>query len=90
MMAAAAVVVLIAFGIAHAEGGFAFCVKPGMLVNAAQVGYKSDNLFAGVGCEFVTVGLSSKYSETDSTYEPPTSTTQPVSTTFPCSCPSLR
>jgi len=71
MMAAAAVVVLIAVGIAHAEGGFAFCVKPGMLVNAAQVGYKSDNLFAGVGCEFVTVGLSSKYSETDSMYEPP-------------------
>lgn len=70
-MAAAAAVVLIAVGIAHAQGGFALCVKPGMLVNAAQVGYKSDALFAGVGCEFATVGLASKYSHTDSTYDPP-------------------
>jgi len=70
-MAAVAAVVLVAVGVAHAEGGFAFCVKPGMLVNATQVGYKSDNLFAGVGCEFATVGLTSEYSRNDSTYEPP-------------------
>jgi hypothetical protein len=71
IVAAVVVVIALVVGSAHAQGGFAFCVKPGMLVNAAQVGYKSDVLFAGLGCEFATVGLTSKYSRTDSTYEPP-------------------
>jgi len=71
IVAAAAVVVVIAVGIAHAQGGFAFCAKPGMLINAAQFGYKSDVLFAGVGCEFATVGLTSEYSHVDSSQSPP-------------------
>jgi hypothetical protein len=68
MMAAVAVLIILAVGSADAQGGFALCVKPGMLVNAAQVGYKSDNLFAGVGCEFITAGLTSKYSEHDGSF----------------------
>jgi hypothetical protein len=39
-----------------------------MLVNAAQFGYKSDRLFAGVGLEFASVGVSAKTSYTDSSY----------------------
>lgn len=61
-------VIAIAAAAAHAQGGFAFCAKPGMLVNAAQFGYKSDALFAGVGLEFASVGVSSKSSHTDSSY----------------------
>jgi len=71
IVAAVAVLIVLAVGSAHAQGGFALCVKPGMLVNAAQVGYKSDNLFAGVGCEFATVGLASEESVVDSLYDPP-------------------
>jgi hypothetical protein len=67
-----ALVIVIGAGSASAQAGFALCVKPGMLVNAAHVGYKTDNLFAGVGCEFATVGLNSKQTQTDSTYSPPT------------------
>lgn len=62
---------VLAVGAAHAEGGFALCVKPGMLVNAAQVGYKSDALFAGFGFEFASVGLTSKETEIDSSFSPP-------------------
>ena len=71
IMVAVAVVIVAAVGTAQAQGGFALCVKPGMLVNAAQVGYKSDALFAGVGCEFATVGLTSEYSHIDSSESPP-------------------
>ena len=61
-------VIAIAAAAAYAQGGFAFCAKPGMLVNAAQFGYKSDALFAGVGLEFASVGVSAKSSYTDSSY----------------------
>jgi len=68
IVAAAALVIVVAAGAVHAQGGFAFCAKPGMLVNAAQFGYKSDALFAGVGLEFASVGVSTKYSHIDSSY----------------------
>jgi hypothetical protein len=49
----------------------AFCVKPGMLVNGAHFGYKTDMFFAGVGLEYGSVSVNSKYSVTysDTTYE---------------------
>lgn len=68
MLAVAAVAIVAAVGVVHAEGGFGMCLRPGLLVNAAQFGYKADNLFVGVGLEFATVGWSSKSTYTESTY----------------------
>jgi hypothetical protein len=53
------------------SSSLAFCVKPGMLVNGAHFGYKTDMLFAGVGLEFGSVSVNSKYRVTygDTTYE---------------------
>jgi len=64
----AVVGVVLAAGSVYAQGGFAFCAKPGMLVNAAQFGYKSDALFAGVCLEFASIGVSTKSSYVDSSY----------------------
>jgi hypothetical protein len=44
-----------------AQGGFGLSIKPGMVVNAAHFGMKSDAFFAGVGLEFASVGFSNKY-----------------------------
>lgn len=59
------VFVLIAIGLvatsAWAQGGFGLIVKPGMVVNAAFLGAKSDAFFAGAGLEFASVGFSNKY-----------------------------
>jgi hypothetical protein len=69
--AAVALVIALAVGAVHAQG-LALCVKPGMLVNAAHVGYKTDFMFIGGGLEFATVGASTKSTMTDSTTNPPT------------------
>jgi hypothetical protein len=50
----------------QADPGLAFSVKPSMLLNAAHVGYSTDNFFIGGGLEFASVSLSSEY-----TYEYP-------------------
>jgi hypothetical protein len=64
-MLAIASIVVVAAGAAWAQdGGFALSVKPGMVVNGAHFGYKSDALFVGVGLEFASVGLSSSYEYT--------------------------
>lgn len=71
VVTAVVVVIVLAVGSAYAEGGFALCVKPGMLVNAAQVGYKSDAFFAGFGLEFASAGLTADETEIDSSFNPP-------------------
>jgi len=67
---AAAVVLVIAFavGAVHAEGGLAFSVKPGLLINAAHIGYKTDNLFVGGGLEFASASVSTKYTSESYTH----------------------
>ena len=54
------------------ESGLALSVKPGMMINAAHIGYKTGSLFAGFGLEFGSVSVESKttYKDTvnDSTY----------------------
>ncbi len=47
-------------GVASAQGGFGMVVKPGMVVNAAHFGLKSDAAFFGAGLEFASAGLSAK------------------------------
>lgn len=73
---ATAVVLVLAFavGAVYAQGGLALCVRPGMLINAAHIGYKSDMFFIGGGLEFAsaswkddetrTVNDTGPYSET--------------------------
>lgn len=53
------------------SSSLAFCIKPGMLINGAHFGYKTDMLFAGIGLEFASVSVNSKYRLTygDTTYE---------------------
>ena len=60
-MAAAVLVIVVAAGAVHAQGGLAFCLKPGLLINAAHIGYKTDNLFVGAGLEFASASVSTKY-----------------------------
>jgi len=60
-------IVVIAAGAAWAQdGGFGISLKPGMIINGAHFGYKSDAYFAGVGLEFASVGLTNKSTERDS------------------------
>lgn len=42
----------------QAQPGLAFSVKPGLVLNAAQIGYKADNFFLGGGLEFASVSFS--------------------------------
>jgi hypothetical protein len=58
--AAVVLVIAIAVGTVHAKGGLAFSLRPGLLINAAQIGYKTDNLFVGAGLEFASASLSTK------------------------------
>jgi hypothetical protein len=51
---AAALMIVAAAGAVQAQNGLAFCVRPGLLVNAAQIGYKSDMFFIGGGLEFAS------------------------------------
>lgn len=67
-VAAVVLVVILAAGSAYAEGGLAFCVKPGLLINAAHIGYKADNLFVGGGLEFASVSVSTKSTSESYTY----------------------
>jgi len=55
-----AVAMVAAAGVANAEG-LAFAVRPGLLINAAQVGYKGDNFFVGGGLEFASASWSNSY-----------------------------
>jgi hypothetical protein len=66
--AAVALVIALAVVAAYAEGGLAFCVRPGLIVNAAQIGYKTDNLFVGAGLEFASVSVSAKSTSESYTY----------------------
>ncbi len=43
------------------SSGLALSIKPGMLVNGVHFGYKTNMLFAGVGLEFGSVSVNSKY-----------------------------
>ena len=56
-----AIVATVAAGVANAEGGLAFTVRPGLLINAAQIGYKTDNFFIGGGLEFASASWSNSY-----------------------------
>jgi hypothetical protein len=58
----------LAVGAVHAEGGLAFCMRPGLLINAAHIGYKTDNLFVGAGLEFASASVSTKYTSESYTY----------------------
>jgi hypothetical protein len=77
---ATAVVLVIAFavGAVHAEGGLAFCVRPGLLVNAAQVGYKSDMFFIGGGLEFASASWTDDRTSTVNDTTPEYETTYTV------------
>lgn len=66
-----ALMIVLAIGAVHAQSGFGLCVKPGMLVNAAHVGYKTDFMFIGAGLEFATAGLTTKRTTADSSSTPP-------------------
>ena len=66
-VAVVALVVVLATGAIYAEGGLAFCVKPGLLINAAHIGYKTDNLFVGAGLEFASASVSTKYTSESNT-----------------------
>jgi len=57
-------VIAIAAAAAYAQGGLAFSVRPGLLINAAHVGYKADNFFIGGGLEFATASWSDNYKTT--------------------------
>jgi hypothetical protein len=54
IVAAVVLGIIVVAGAVHAEGGLAFCVRPGLLVNAAQIGYKSAVFFVGGGLEFAS------------------------------------
>ncbi len=64
-------ILIISFSNAQ-ESGLALSVKPGMIINAAHLGYNTGGLFAGFGLEFGSVSIESKttYKDTinDSTY----------------------
>ena len=60
-MVVAVAAIVAAAGMANAEGGLAFSVRPGLLINAAQVGYKTDNFFIGGGLEFASASWSNSY-----------------------------
>lgn len=66
-----------ATGVANANGGLAFSVRPGLLINAAQVGYKTDNFFIGGGLEFASASWSNSYENVthDTTVTPETTHT---------------
>ncbi|OYD16478.1 hypothetical protein CH330_02655 [candidate division WOR-3 bacterium JGI_Cruoil_03_51_56] len=75
MKSAATAIVVVAsliLGVHSANAGVGLCVKPGMLVNGAHLGYKTGNLFAGLGLEFASVSVGSKtthkYEDTTYTY----------------------
>ncbi len=58
-MVVAVAAMVAAVHVANAEGGLAFTVRPGLLINAAQVGYSTDNFFIGGGLEFASASWSS-------------------------------
>jgi hypothetical protein len=60
-MVVTVVAMVAATSVANAEGGLAFTVRPGLLINAAQVGYKTDNFFIGGGLEFASASWSNSY-----------------------------
>ena len=60
-MAVAAVAIVAAAGAASARDGLAFSIRPGLRVNAAQVGYKWNNFFLGGGLEFATASWTHDY-----------------------------
>jgi hypothetical protein len=60
-MAVAAVAIVAAAGAASAKDGLAFNIRPGLRVNAAQVGYKWNNFFLGGGLEFATASWTHDY-----------------------------
>ena len=60
-MAVAAVAIVAAAGAASAKDGLAFNIRPGLRVNAAQVGYKWNNFFLGGGLEFATASWMHDY-----------------------------
>jgi hypothetical protein len=60
-MVVTVVAMVAAAGMANAEGGLAFSVRPGLLINATQVGYKTDNFFIGGGLEFASASWSNSY-----------------------------
>jgi hypothetical protein len=60
-MVIAVAAMVAAAGVANAENGLAFVVRPGLLINAAQVGYKTDNFFIGGGLEFASASWSNSY-----------------------------
>jgi len=76
-MVVAVAAIVAATGMANAEGGLAFSVRPGLLINAAQVGYKTDNFFIGGGLEFASASWSNSYEGTqhDTTVFPETTYT---------------
>ncbi|MBM3323003.1 hypothetical protein FJY69_05960 [candidate division WOR-3 bacterium] len=48
-------------GTTWAQSGLGLSIKPGFIINAAHIGYKSDNLFIGGGLEFASASLSHNY-----------------------------
>ncbi len=56
----AGVIALLTAGASWAQSGFGLCIRPGMVINAVQFGYKAENLFAGVGLEFASLSWSTK------------------------------
>jgi hypothetical protein len=63
---ATAVVLVLAFavGAVYAQGGLALCVRPGMVINAAHIGYKSDMFFIGGGLEFASASWTDNETRT--------------------------
>lgn len=72
---AMALVIAMAVGAVHAEGGLAFCVRPGLLINAAHIGYKTDNLFVGGGLEFASASWNENQTKTVTDTFPESETT---------------
>lgn len=62
--AVAAIVIMAAVAAAGANG-LAFSVRPGLIINAAQVGYKGDNYFIGGGLEFASASWTDNYQSTE-------------------------
>jgi hypothetical protein len=59
--AIAVAAIVVAAGAASAKDGLAFSLRPGLRVNAAQVGYKWNNFFFGGGLEFATASWTDYY-----------------------------
>jgi len=51
-------------GTTWAQSGLGLSIKPGFIINAAHIGYKSDNLFIGGGLEFASASLSANFERT--------------------------